>query len=37
MKKVVVLQNTIGKNNKNPGSDGIIADFYKIFWNDLEQ
>jgi len=21
----------------NPGSDGITADFYQIFWNDIKQ
>ena len=23
-------------NNKSPGSDGITAEFFKIFWNDLK-
>ena len=23
-------------NNKNPGSDGITTEFFKIFWNDLK-
>ena len=23
-------------NNKNPGSDGISTEFFKIFWNDLK-
>ena len=21
--------------NKTPGSDGLPADFYKVFWNDI--
>ena len=25
------------KNKKSPGSDGIIAEFYKIFWNDITE
>ena len=25
------------KNQKSPGSDGITAEFYKIFWNDIKQ
>ena len=24
------------KNNKLPGSDGFIAEFYKLFWEDLK-
>ena len=27
------LKNT--EANKTPGSDGIPAEFYKVFWNDL--
>ena len=23
--------------NKSPGSDGLTADFFKIFWNDIKQ
>ena len=25
------------KNQKSSGSDGITAEFYKIFWNDIKQ
>jgi len=25
------------KNNKSPGSDGLTADVYKIFWNNIKQ
>ena len=24
------------KNNKSPGSDGIISEFYKLYWDDLK-
>ena len=24
------------KNNKSPGTDGLPAEFYKVFWNDLK-
>jgi len=24
------------KNDKSPGSDGITAEFYKIFWPDVK-
>ena len=24
------------KNNKSPGQDGLTAELYKIFWNDLK-
>ena len=24
-------------NNKTPGSDGIIAEFYKTFWHDIKK
>lgn len=24
------------KDNKSPGSDGISAESYKIFWNDIK-
>ena len=24
------------QNNKNPGSEGITIEFYKIFWNDIK-
>ena len=24
------------ENNKSPGSDGITAEFYKIFWHDVK-
>ena len=25
------------KNGSSPGSDGLLVEFYKIFWNDLKQ
>ena len=25
------------KNNKSPGSDGLTAEFYKMFWKDIHQ
>ena len=25
------------KNNKTPGSDGLPAEFYKVFWQDIKQ
>ena len=25
------------KNNRSPGNDGLINEFYKIFWNDLKE
>ena len=24
-------------NNKSPGSDGLSAEFFKVFWNELGQ
>ena len=24
------------KNNKNPGSDCLTTEFYKIFWNEIK-
>ena len=24
------------KNNKSPGSDGLVAEFYKFFWNNIK-
>ena len=24
------------KNNKSPGLDGLSAEFYKLFWNDIK-
>ena len=23
------------ESNKSPGSDGLLAEFYKVFWNDI--
>jgi hypothetical protein len=23
------------KNNKSPGPDGIVAEFYKMYWSDV--
>lgn len=35
--KEVLLSLKNMKNNKTPGSDGLPADFYKIFWQDIKR
>ena len=25
------------ESNKSPGSDGLLAEFYKVIWNDINQ
>ena len=35
--KELLLSIKAMKNNKSPGTDGLTAEFYKFFWNDLKE
>ena len=37
LRSLIECENAIKlmKNNKSPGLDGLPAEFYKLFWNDI--